>query len=89
MTMDREQESFVSRRAMLPIAAGALASAAVIPAVAAQSSEIVVTIEAHRRAYDAFEEACTTEAERPKMRPSTPPLKAPGQHWRKWKRRPS
>jgi hypothetical protein len=59
--MSRERENFVSRRAMLPIAAGALASAAVIPAVAAQSSELASLIEAHRLALRTFEEWCGKE----------------------------
>jgi hypothetical protein len=61
--MKREQENFVSRRAMLPIAAAALASAAVIPAVAAQSSELASLIEAHRTALAAFNEICGREDE--------------------------
>jgi hypothetical protein len=69
--MKREQENFVSRRAAFkPIAAAAFASVAVIPAVAAQSSsELVLAIEAHRLAYDAFQEACTTEDETPSDTP--------------------
>jgi hypothetical protein len=54
MTVDREQENFVSRRSMLPIVAGALISAAVIPAVQAQSPDFVRLIAAHRAAEAAF-----------------------------------
>jgi hypothetical protein len=61
--MTGEQENFISRRAVLPIAAGALASVAVIPAVAAQPSELAALIEAHRAAYDAFNEFCGREDE--------------------------
>jgi hypothetical protein len=61
--MKREQENFVSRRAVLPIAAGALASVAVIPAAAAQSSELASLIEAHRAAGERFGNACQAEDE--------------------------
>jgi hypothetical protein len=68
--MRREQENFVSRRAVLPIAAAALASVAVIPAVAAQSSsELTALIEAHRAAMAAFREACTKEDRTPEDAP--------------------
>lgn len=56
MTMDREGENFMSRRAVLPIAAAAFASAAVIPTVAAQSSELASLIAAHREAYRVYSE---------------------------------
>jgi hypothetical protein len=61
--MKREQENFVSRRAVLPIAAGALASAAVIPAVADQSGELAALIAAHRAAGERFGNACQAEDE--------------------------
>jgi hypothetical protein len=61
--MGSERENFVTRRAVLPIAAGALASAAVIPAAAAQSSELASFLDAHREALRAFEEWCTKEDE--------------------------
>jgi hypothetical protein len=49
MTMDREGENFVSRRAVLPIAAAGLATVAAIPAAAQSTSELEHLIAAHRR----------------------------------------
>jgi hypothetical protein len=66
--MTRERENFVSRRAALPIAATALASVAVIPAVVAQS-ELASMIETHRVALRTFAAWCTKADEAEKDAP--------------------
>lgn len=51
----------LSRRSVLPIAAAALAGAAALPAVAAQSPALASLIDAHRVALNTFEEWCSKE----------------------------
>ncbi|MBV8848201.1 MAG: hypothetical protein JOZ16_01295 [Methylobacteriaceae bacterium] len=58
MPMDREQENFVSRRNVLPIAAAALAGVAAMPAAAAPSSRLAELINVHSAAKAAFDAAC-------------------------------
>jgi hypothetical protein len=80
--MGSERQTLVSRRAAFkPIAAAALASAAVIPAVAAQSSELASLIEAHRVALRTFEEWCTKEDETEKNAPDYLAVK---DEWDRW-----